>query len=177
MAVTAIRAEDFIQSLGVNTHIIYGGTSYTDTAAVLADLQYIGVDHVRDQLPPSDPGYWNAYEMLMAAGIKFDLLVPSSQLNISSNLQTVDGLLAVYPSDVDAIEGLNEIDGQPDFSYGGQTGLPAAVAYQQALYVAVKERSKSKGHFSLQYDADTVGTNQLIAKHVGYGHRRQCSYL
>ncbi len=178
MALTTVKAgrtEDFLSTLGVNTHVIFSGTTYSNTSAVLADLRYVGISKVRDQLPPSDSNFWGPYKTLMAAGIKFDLVVPNMQTTISSNISTVDSLVKAYPNGVLAIEGLNEIDGLPSFSYAGKTGLAAATAYQTALYNAVQSDSLLNSvavyNMSLRQGGDhTALPNQSGSSDYGNAH-------
>ena len=47
----AARAEDFIQSIGVNTHLSASSTTYGNVQTVENQLSYLGVDHVRDVAP------------------------------------------------------------------------------------------------------------------------------
>jgi hypothetical protein len=138
----AVRSSDFLNSLGVNTHLIYTSTTYADTKLVIGALKFLGITHVRDQLPPSDPGFWRPFREAMDAGIKFDLVVPQSQTGIKANLLTAESLIRSYPGGVAAIEGLNEIDGAPKFAYAGLLGMPAAIAYQRDLYAAIKADKK-----------------------------------
>ena len=41
---TAIRAESFMQSIGVNTHIGRAGTPYTSISLIEQELSYLGID-------------------------------------------------------------------------------------------------------------------------------------
>ena len=55
--VKPVRAADFINSLGVSTHIDMTNSQYRDISSDLAKLSYLGVKHVRDYAPNpnSDP--------------------------------------------------------------------------------------------------------------------------
>jgi Ca2+-binding RTX toxin-like protein len=57
--------------------------------------------------------------------------------NIPSSLKLLDSFVAAHPGSIAAIEGLNEINNWP-IAYNGLTGSAAGVAYQNALYTAVK---------------------------------------
>ena len=46
----AQSAAAFDQSIGVNVHMGYYWTAYNDVSLVEADLAYLGVNHVRDEL-------------------------------------------------------------------------------------------------------------------------------
>jgi hypothetical protein len=148
--VAAARAEDLLQSMGVNTHLNYYDTTYNNYQEVITELQYLGIDHVRDTLPDTtDPGALSRYQAAMSAGIKFDFTnaasnVPS-ELNLASDLAVLNALELSNPGGIAAVEGLNEIDGVPTFAYGGLVGLPAAIAFQTALYDDVKADPSLKG--------------------------------
>ena len=130
-----MRASTFTNSVGVNVHVEYTDGQYASSAAVVADLQYLGVDHVRDAaLNPANQGQ-SSYAVLASAGIKFDLFFQGT--NIPSTLSLVDSLEAAYPGSISAIEGPNEINNWP-ITYNGLTGNSAGVAYQDALYSAVQ---------------------------------------
>ena len=43
-----VRTADFINSLGVNVHVEYTDGKYADATTTIADLAYLGIDHVRD---------------------------------------------------------------------------------------------------------------------------------
>lgn len=45
---TVMRAEDFLNTLGVNTHIPYTDGGYANINNVASDLAYLGIDNVRD---------------------------------------------------------------------------------------------------------------------------------
>jgi autotransporter passenger strand-loop-strand repeat protein len=130
-----IRAEVFEQSIGVNVHVEYTDGKYANAKNVVADLAYLGIDHVRDAtLNPSNQGQWN-YGVLAAAGIKFDMIVMGE--NISTSLSLLNTFEEEHPGSISAIEGPNEINNQP-VTYDGLTGNSAGVAYQNALYAAVE---------------------------------------
>jgi len=133
-----IRAETFEQSIGVNVHVEYTDGTYANAKNVVADLAYLGIDHVRDaSLNPANQGQ-SDYGVLAAAGIKFDMIMMGT--NIGSSLSLLNAFETKYPGSISAIEGPNEINNQP-ISYNGLTGNAAGVAYQDALYSAVEADS------------------------------------
>ena len=52
---TAVSTSDFLDTIGVGTHLEYTDGAYDDSPSavqqVLADLQYLGIDQVRDGVP------------------------------------------------------------------------------------------------------------------------------
>jgi len=134
------RASDFVDAVGVNIHLPYTDGAYSNVNTVLADLKYLGLDHVRDWVIndkpyPGDEGQLS-YPVAAAAGIKFDMNVISGS-DISHTLSILDAFAAKYPGSITAIEGPNEVNNWP-VSYGGLTGDAGAIAFQNALYQAVK---------------------------------------
>ena len=134
---TAERTADFINSIGVDTHLSYIGTSYS-TATVIASLQYLGIDHVRD----GDLGtlinksfYYNQYVTVAEAGIKFDFVLPNSQ-SVADDLSWLNGIEAAVPGSVYAVEGANEISNSTTFANGG-TGYAGLPAEEEAIYGAI----------------------------------------
>ena len=139
--IAAMRAADFEASVGVDVHLDYWGTSYglsngsgPNTSLVASSIAYLGLTHVRIGAPTAQT--LAEIKTLMAAGIRFDVLMPST----SSSTLLASQLAAIAPiaGSVAAIEGPNEVNLTGDFSWSGQTGIAAGAAYQQALYAAVK---------------------------------------
>lgn len=120
--------------VGVNTHLNYA--AYADLPTVEKSLDYLGITNVRDNLNgfTANPAPYNA---LAAKGIKFDLVVPPGNVDISSVIGQLHTFTAQNPGSLAAIEGSNEVNLQP-VSFNGQTGIAAAAAWQKALYAAVK---------------------------------------
>src|SRR5579859_7708114 len=69
---TAISAENFIDSIGVNTHIDF--SSYSNLGAVESAINYLGVKNLRDSANASkdlgSSGLWQ--QVANATGAKFD---------------------------------------------------------------------------------------------------------
>jgi trimeric autotransporter adhesin len=86
-AIKAQRAEDFVQTIGVNTHIGWTGTIYGNVPIAQQELTYLGVDHVRDQQP--NPGSLAADQALAAQGIKFDMYVGGPGNDFAKDLPTL----------------------------------------------------------------------------------------
>ena len=140
-ATTTISAAEFIEGLGVDTHIPYTDGGYVDVGNVIADLQYLGISNVRDGLTDGQAGSapLSSYIALARAGIKFTIVGDSGNAttgSIASTLGLVDRLNTAVPGSVVAVEGANEVNNWP-VSFEGQTGLEGALALQKYLYSAV----------------------------------------
>src|SRR5271166_849357 len=94
--IKAARAGNFVQSIGINTHLSDPTTSYGNLQAVGGQLSYLGVDQVRDLIPGAA---LSSYQVLAAEGIKFDLEYPSFALT-SANLLTEMAVLDILGSAV-----------------------------------------------------------------------------
>lgn len=141
---TAVRAADFLNTIGVNTHINWQGSglAYTDQEAVRNSLQYLGIKYVRDGAPVEG---WTLpfYQTLAADGIKFDIPVSSGEYNatgdFSTDLSRIDAFARSNPGAVASIEGLNELNTWPVNVNGSNThdDLSLARVVQQQLYAEV----------------------------------------
>jgi hypothetical protein len=139
-------ADAVVDSVGVNTHLHYHGTSYNTLfeTVVKPKLLATGVRHVRDGAYTYDAAgaqsaYYQRCRALAAAGIRFDLLttfrtaatpVPTDYSRLADVYQWCDGA-------VESFEGVNEPDVQalPTDTPNWQT---QTVESQQRLYAAVK---------------------------------------
>jgi hypothetical protein len=128
---TAIPVGDFLDSMGVSSHVGIGLDDATTSATAIA---YLGVRNVRENSSPFHVQDWIA--MHKSAGIRVCLLTDndlSSTLDVAKQLSAAGALLAV--------EGPNEPNNWP-ITYQGQTStkttsMPVA-AFQRDLYAAVK---------------------------------------
>ena len=139
---TALSASTFINSMGVNTHIIYKDGAYANAASVVQDLNYIGVYHVRDSAPTSwNPGTASLgdYVTWANAGIYFDLLGAQIASDGSSvDLTMINAIAGSIQNNILSIEGPNEINNWPVGPYDGlPAGTAAAIAFMGDLYTAV----------------------------------------
>jgi len=128
------RTSDFLDSIGVNTHIEYTDSRYANMAQVIHALQYAGITHVRDGALWHGNQGQSSYGVLARMGVKFDLFL---NRNLPLQLAEVQHFVATYPGSVDFIEGPNEVNNSP-VQYLGVKGTAAAIAYQNALYQQVK---------------------------------------
>ncbi len=120
----AVRATDFANSIGVNTHLDFSVTAYSNVSVVEAALNYLGVKQVRDAMQfPDSPALFA--EVAAAAGVKYDLfLPPGTEADLTGDLTDISQLPV---SDILSVEGRNE----PDL-YG--PGFQQGIADQITLY-------------------------------------------
>ena len=136
-AATAIRGMDFVNGLGVNTHIIYTDSQYARNDQTLAALNYLGIKLIRDVSPnPRNQGQ-GSYAVIARAGIRMDLFnggdAPGGTQPPPVSIAAIAGLAQAFPGSIHAVEGPNEVN-NGGVSYAGVIGIPGAQAFQQALY-------------------------------------------
>jgi hypothetical protein len=135
------RASDFINTIGVNTHVGWFGTVNANVPLEEQELAYLGIKYTRDYYP--DPPTVSEYQALAAAGIKFDLIVDPTGTNINASLPTdlqyLDTFEASSPGSIISIEGPNELNTGVIYYNGGESSNPSvAASIMQAISTAVK---------------------------------------
>lgn len=133
----ARSAFDFVNSIGVNTHLNYFDRTYGNFPFVEQELRSIGIRHLRDGIHLQNADYNNLlygrWIELGKFGIRFDaVLDPRSNLGplTPALLEHVDNLSG---HTIEAFEGPNEFDisGKPDWASADRT-------YQRELFQAAK---------------------------------------
>ena len=129
----------FRDSVGVNTHLGYFDTAYSNIGVVVARLQELGVTHLRDLIVDNGVApfmqAWNKnVQMATAAGMKFDFVMPAP----SAGLGTIAGLTAELGGSLrnaaEAIEAPNEFD-----LVSGNPSWPETLgAYDKQLYQTMR---------------------------------------
>jgi len=133
-AETAYSADAFVDSIGVNTHVIYGDTSYGDFPLVRDRLKELGVRHIRDGVCGQCPWSWWMLRQLGQNGLKLNAIAgrPDGQGGtLDQNLAAIKGLGPM----VDALEGANEWD---SFSGRAADWVTVDRAWQQRLWQEVQ---------------------------------------
>lgn len=129
----AMRAADFLDTLGVNIHI--GSDPYNDPTKLAGMLGYLGIRNVRQSSPIDGAGLSNM-QSLGRSGVKFDLIINGGgPVDLDGAMRTVHQMAP----DLNAVEGVNEAAIYP-ITYQGIGGVDAAVALQKDLYAAVRAR-------------------------------------
>lgn len=143
-AAQAVKASDFLHSLGVNTHLNYTDGTYADYDAVIEDLNYLGIHRLRDAAPDPYGGipylnYMTALDAAATAGNKFDFITWPG-IPLATTLDQIGAVERLHPGSVIAVEGPNEIN-NGGVTYHGRHGTAAAIAYQRDLYRMVHSDS------------------------------------
>src|SRR2546423_1902442 len=107
-----MRADDFVESVGVNVHLGYADTPYGRQDIVKAKLLELGVRYIRDGLTPRKPAVYRAWRELASRGIRLDLIAGDPLRRggigpIQDQLAIVKGELSHA---VASLEGPNEYD-------------------------------------------------------------------
>ncbi len=139
-SVQAISTADYLDGIGVNTHIEYTDGEYANVSQIISDMQYLGVNQIRDAISNGANGSApiGNYISIAQAGIDFTFMVSgSNNADIEAQLQLVDQVEAARPGSVIAIEGANEINNWP-VTFNGATGLQGAEEMQAAIVADVQ---------------------------------------
>ncbi len=134
----AIKADDLIDSIGVNTHFAYTNTYYYQKyAQVIAALSGAGIRHVRDgyYLWPAGHQMYKVHQAIKAAGIGTDYVVSYNSLTTIADLESFQSLAG----DMESIEGPNEFDlnGGSNWAISLASFLPTLSQAGLALHVPV----------------------------------------
>ncbi|MCJ2136765.1 hypothetical protein MKK69_22400 [Methylobacterium sp. J-026] len=164
----AIESRDFLDRIGVNTHIHYTDGGYANVEKVIDALKFVGISNLRDSVPdrslPGGGGYH--FDKFADAGFKFDFVV-SPNLPLAKTLSMLETFAEAHPDAITAIEGPNEVNNWP-VTYNGETGPKAAVAYQDALYKAVKNspRLETRPVYNLTSWPELIGKFDVYNAHT-----------
>lgn len=133
-AAPARSAGAFVDSVGVNTHIIYDDTAYGDFATVRARLKELGVRHIRDGICGTCLWQWERYETLATDGIRLNAGAGWPNATALQRTQALAAMRRLAPM-IETIEGANEWD-----LFSGRTSTwPTEVrAHQSWLANAVR---------------------------------------
>jgi hypothetical protein len=134
----AKKAESFIDSIGVVTHLNYTDTVYYQkfNSIIKPRLQELGVRHIRDGGSPNFYNYYSRLRELRNLGIKTTLVSGDTDITPSRYLQIVKDLGNV----VQDIEGPNEYN-----LYLKDPKWPSIVFdFMKELYLSIKKDPKTK---------------------------------
>lgn len=127
---TAISTSSFIGSLGVNTHLDFGGAGYGNVTTVINAINYLGVGNLRDSAANSgDYTLWQ--QVAQATGVKFDAYIGEiSPSGMSQELALIPQL--AQQGILRFIEGGNEEDDAYPMSLGNNLFITAQ--FQQQVW-------------------------------------------
>jgi hypothetical protein len=130
-------AFDFVNSIGVNTHLNYFDRLYGNFPLVQRELESAGIRHLRDGLHFQDPGYnkllYGRWAELARVGIRFNVVLdPRSKLG-PDLAQAIENGEQMSGQAIESIEGANELDisGMPEWTAADR-------AFQGAIFAAAR---------------------------------------
>lgn len=125
-----VRASDFIDSLGVNTHLDFNAYGYQNLTVVEQSINYLGIENLRDSAAvSSDLTTWQ--QVAQATGAKFDDYIgETSPSGMSGYLNLMPQL--ANEGTLNFIEGGNEEDDPYPASLGNTPQY--AAQFQQQVY-------------------------------------------
>jgi hypothetical protein len=126
---TPISSNAFVDSIGVNTHVGFSSTPYTDSWPTFYRLiSASGIRHIRDAFVPVPTWYSQRMNALAQAGIRASLIARSTQAS-----QDIAAEIPLFATSMEAIEGPNE----PDI-FGGPNWAKNTRNFQRLLWSTVK---------------------------------------
>jgi trimeric autotransporter adhesin len=136
----ARRADQFVDSVGMNVHLEYSDTAYNNfEGVVVPSLEYLGVRHVRAALS-YDGEIVRRERALSNRGIGILGLVPYRNPSIPKLVTQIEQQVDM----LEAVEGPNETDEFKEFEYKGR-GFPAGTAeFMRVFSRAMKASAKAK---------------------------------
>jgi len=131
----ARRADDFVDSIGVNTHLFYDNSVYYQkyNSIIKPKLLELGVRHIRDGGTLNRNGYLVRLKELASLGIRSTLIFDPRN---STPQQAISLLKELGVGVVEAVEGPNEYDNSGDSNW-----VNTVRTYQQRLHQALKSDS------------------------------------
>ncbi len=135
---TARSADEFVDSIGVNTHLYYNSSVYYQEydSLIKPKLQQLGVRHIRDGGTRNLNGYLDRLKELATLGIRSTLIcdprdiTPQAAVNLVKEIGT---------NVVEAVQGPNESNLSGDGNWVNNLRN-----YQQQLYTAIKNDSVTR---------------------------------
>lgn len=111
---TPRAAGEFVDSIGVNTHINYFDTSYGNSSHLRQELGSLGIRHVRDGAVLQNDDYnkavYGVWRSISGLGVRFDMCFdPRGSIKVVTP-DIIKRLLLLSGSSVESIEGPNELD-------------------------------------------------------------------
>ena len=135
---TILSSQDIANRIGVNIHLQYLDSAYSDKEMVISALKYTGLNLVRD-FPPTTSAQLSRAYALADENIRYDFFLQGDL----SPLKQVELLEAHRANAVAAIEGPNEINNFP-VHFNGTSGEVAAYKFQDALFQQVRQSRELK---------------------------------
>jgi hypothetical protein len=138
----AQTAASFVNSIGVNQHLGFGGTVYQNAPLEIQEMNYLGLKLSRDAAPQSFT--LSLYQQVASAGIQFDFITgPGGQdmaTTLPDEISAMAALVKSNPGSIVSVEGPNELNGQLVYLNGAAStsGPNVAVSMQQTVAQSVR---------------------------------------
>lgn len=137
----ARSTDSFLDSVGVVVHLNYSDTAYKKYSDIIKPrLQELGIHHIRSSVSLKDKNTQQKLNDLATIGIKSTLVMNSHK--IANPMESLEIAKAVASS-IEAVEGPNEWDLQPNLMYKGNSFPQGLRNFQAELFSAVKRDSKT----------------------------------
>lgn len=142
----ALWTYDFLDRLGVVTHVRYSDGAYANHAGTIDKLRDLGLMRVRDTAPKAASNL--PYRKYLDAGVRFCMSCsPNGEARTDASKvgEVLDRILACFPGaeGIDYLEGPNEPNNQP-IMFGGvkdtKKSFAAVTAYCEALHREMRSR-------------------------------------
>ncbi|MGB6721192.1 MAG: hypothetical protein WBE72_10380 [Terracidiphilus sp.] len=140
---TPRSAFDFVQSIGLNTHLNYFDRIYGNFPLVKRELESLGVLHLRDGVHLQNADYnaalYDRWIQLGSLGVRFDaVLDPRSNLD-PLNGQLLDRVETLAGHTIESFEGPNELDVSDESDWRSIDR-----SYQNAIFDSVKSMQNGR---------------------------------
>jgi hypothetical protein len=112
-SIAPVRAEsaaDFLDSIGVNTHLSYFSTAYDDFTKVRQRLGELGVRHLRDHACALCPLQQTRMRILADDGMRFTFVMANPTSNVGTTEQLVQTVESKFSDATAGLESVNEPD-------------------------------------------------------------------
>ena len=142
----ALWSYDFLDRIGVVTHVRYSDGAYRDHAGTIEKLRYLGLTRIRDTAPKTASNL--PYKRYLDAGVRFSMSCSpydEAQADASQVGEVLDRILACFPEarGIDFLEGPNEPNNQP-ITFAGikdtKTSFEGVKRYMVALHTELRRR-------------------------------------
>lgn len=144
----ALWSYDFLDRLGVVTHVRYSDGAYRDHAGTIEKLRYVGLMRIRDTAPKAASTL--PYKRYLDAGLRFCMSCSpngAAETDPSKVGEVLDRILACFPGaeGIDFLEGPNEPNNQP-ITFAGtkdtKSSFEGVKSYMTALHAELRRRKE-----------------------------------
>ena len=139
--IQARRADDFVDSMGINVHMEATNTPYRNYFQINVSLDDLGMRHFRDEINDTDPWFVAEINLIGKLGYTLCGLIEGGNdyppLGTSLSADAVVPMILNLQPTIDAVEGPNEPDNKT-FDYDGTRFPKGAINESQDLWNIVQ---------------------------------------